>query len=248
MKLAGLALAYWAVLLTLSLHFVHLPPAVLTFVIAGGLPILLVAGVLLWRQAQSGITALAYKDDLTGLGNHRAFRHHAQELMHRSRPGAMAVVLIDVVGLKALNDACGHPAGDELLIAVTEHLVERAPDHESVFRIGGDEFAIVIDRAAGQSITAVINGLEQVSRHFASCGHEHEARVSVGFASNLPDEPWEALFQRADERLREFKRGQYDSGTLPDRRAGAPSRLTESEAADLNIASIEERRRALRRA
>jgi diguanylate cyclase (GGDEF)-like protein len=92
----------------------------------------------------------------------------------------------------------------------------------SVYRIGGDEFAVLVDRANGESAVPVLRRLEPFRSEFASCGHTHGVSVSYGFASALPGEHFAALFRRADERLRQFKRELYKNGTQPERRI-APS-------------------------
>jgi diguanylate cyclase (GGDEF)-like protein len=148
----------------------------------------------------------------------------------------MALILLDVDGLKLINDSCGHQAGDELLAAIGGRL---AGTSDSAYRIGGDEFAILIDRAAGQVAAPSLQRLDPVRLRFLSCGHEHSLSLSYGYASSLAGESFDGLFRRADVRLREFKQRLYGSGGAPDRRG----RATSSTIADPSIPSLEERRR-----
>jgi diguanylate cyclase (GGDEF)-like protein len=82
----------------------------------------------------------ATRDPLTGLRNRRGLL----ELVERSAvEGGWALVLLDLDGFKAVNDRCGHARGDALLTGVARSLTAAAPDGALVFRIGGDEFALL---------------------------------------------------------------------------------------------------------
>ncbi len=88
----------------------------------------------------------ALLDSLTGLGNHRAFQDElARQLEGASRDGTpLALLLLDVDDLRKVNDAEGHAEGDDLLVAVgriTARIVRRT---DRAFRVGGDEFAILL--------------------------------------------------------------------------------------------------------
>lgn len=84
----------------------------------------------------------AYTDALTGLANRAAFNGALAGLDCR-RPGNWALCLIDLDGFKAVNDTYGHQAGDALLMQVGKRLA-RAAAPDTVYRIGGDEFAVVV--------------------------------------------------------------------------------------------------------
>jgi diguanylate cyclase (GGDEF)-like protein len=75
---------------------------------------------------------------------------------------SVAVVLADVDGLKAANDMHGHEMGDRLLVAIAELLARTAPTGQGVdaFRIGGDEFAILLPRDAARARDAVVGTLQ----------------------------------------------------------------------------------------
>ena len=89
-------------------------------------------------------------DPLTGLRNHRAFQEDlARELQRAGRTGEpVALVLMDVDDLKVCNDTHGHQAGDERLQALAEAIraTQRAAD--CAYRIGGDEFAVILPAPA----------------------------------------------------------------------------------------------------
>ena len=88
-------------------------------------------------------------DGLTGLGNHRAFQEElARQLEHAGRTGSLlALILIDVDDLKRVNDERGHSSGDELLVSVGRTVTTSLRRNDRAFRVGGDEFALVLPGA-----------------------------------------------------------------------------------------------------
>ena len=88
----------------------------------------------------------ALLDGLTSLGNHRAFQDElALQLEEARRNGTpLALLLFDVDGLKAVNDEQGHPAGDRLLAAVGQIAAAIMRRGDRAFRVGGDEFAVIL--------------------------------------------------------------------------------------------------------
>jgi diguanylate cyclase (GGDEF)-like protein len=103
----------------------------------------LVAVALYQRSVHGELEALrlAKTDPLTGLGNHRAFHERlGQELQPRVDRALVSLCLVDVDGFKRVNDRLGHQAGDLLLSA----LARLMPEAGDAYRIGGDEFALLI--------------------------------------------------------------------------------------------------------
>ena len=89
----------------------------------------------------------ALHDGLTGLGNHRAFQEELDRQVARARTesGSVALLLVDVDELKQINEAQGHAAGDEILRATARVTLGSLRKLDSGFRIGGDEFGIVLE-------------------------------------------------------------------------------------------------------
>jgi diguanylate cyclase (GGDEF)-like protein len=98
---------------------------------------------------------LARTDDLTGLANDRSFR----DRIGASSVPPLSLILIDVDGFKTYNDAHGHPAGDEALRALAEVLRAEAPSSGQTFRVGGDEFAVLLPGVDPQAARAVADRL-----------------------------------------------------------------------------------------
>lgn len=98
------------------------------------------------------------QDHLTGLGNHRAFQESLGRMVERSRRHGhrFALVMLDVDEFKRVNDTRGHAVGDDLLIEVGSLIRAAIRASDSGFRIGGDEFALILAEtdAEGAAITA----------------------------------------------------------------------------------------------
>jgi diguanylate cyclase (GGDEF)-like protein len=95
------------------------------------------------RRAEAALSE-ARRDPLTGAGNRRAFYERLELMLGRPRRPA-ALALFDLDGLKAVNDRTGHEAGDEVLRQVARRTLAAVRAADDVFRVGGDEFAIVVD-------------------------------------------------------------------------------------------------------
>jgi diguanylate cyclase (GGDEF)-like protein/PAS domain S-box-containing protein len=146
------------------------------------------------------IRELARTDDLTGLPNRRQWREELdRELARARRRGqTMCVAMIDVDGLKAVNDTLGHLAGDEVLRSTAEAWSESLRATDMLARYGGDEFsAILPDCSLDQALT-VIERLRAATPAPTTC--------SAGIAGSEAREPADALIGRADAALYEAKR------------------------------------------
>jgi diguanylate cyclase (GGDEF)-like protein/putative nucleotidyltransferase with HDIG domain len=146
---------------------------------------------------------MASTDPLTGLRNHRAFHDDlARELQRATRgPTPLSLVMLDLDDLKSVNDRLGHQAGDERLQALADAMrtIHRAGD--TAFRIGGDEFAVVL------SSTRSWGALEFVQRLAAQLeANARGATVTAGIAEALGARDKEELIREADLALIGAKR------------------------------------------
>ncbi|HET9442290.1 MAG TPA: EAL domain-containing protein [Acidimicrobiales bacterium] len=91
----------------------------------------------------------ALHDPLTGLANRTLFLDRLEHAVARSkrRPEMLAVLMVDLDGFKQVNDSLGHGAGDRLLVEVARRLADSVREGDTVARMGGDEFAVLIERA-----------------------------------------------------------------------------------------------------
>jgi diguanylate cyclase (GGDEF)-like protein len=104
------------------------------------------------------VEALAYTDPLTGLANRRVLEHELERTCDAPEgPGAPALLLCDIDGLKAVNDEAGHEAGDAVIVQVAMALTEAALPHAGavVSRMGGDEFCVLLPRGDAEAARGI---------------------------------------------------------------------------------------------
>jgi diguanylate cyclase (GGDEF)-like protein len=165
------------------------------------------AAILSAEQFQE-LRFLADHDPLTRLLNRRAFiRRLDAEVARTKRYGrAFSLVVCDLDGFKALNDRYGHPAGDDALCTLAAILAASLRRPDDAFRIGGDEFALLLVEASEADAYEVV---ARVGDALAVCGDERltGVRPSFGVASCPVDAAdAQALFRLADEALYRAKR------------------------------------------
>jgi diguanylate cyclase (GGDEF)-like protein len=103
--------------------------------------------------------ALASRDSLTGLLNHREFHESIERELERGRRhgGSFGVALLDLDGFKLVNDGAGHAEGDRVLRGVAEALASTCRASDMAFRIGGDEFALLLPGTGAGEGAAVVD-------------------------------------------------------------------------------------------
>ncbi len=153
------------------------------------------------------IFEMAYTDELTKVGSQNAFQEESAEReqdIHRGRAN-FGICVFDVNHLKAVNDLYGHPAGDLLLMQAASLIQQHFPD-EKVFRIGGDEFAIVFRGRPRYFVFSMLTTFRKRMRSSVS----RDIRIPV-VASGLAvyeeerDAAFQDVFSRADQAMYEDK-------------------------------------------
>jgi diguanylate cyclase (GGDEF)-like protein/PAS domain S-box-containing protein len=161
------------------------------------------------RRHLARIEELAYTDPLTSLPNRRRFEERMESALWQARldGSAVALLFLDLDGFKAVNDALGHAAGDELLQVVADRLRGRLRRGDLLARLGGDEFLaglLGLDPAtAAEEAGAVAEQLCAALTEPVVVGTTSvQVRVSVGVSVH-PDDGAEfgPLLQRADARM-----------------------------------------------
>lgn len=137
-------------------------------------------------QDQERLTYLAKYDELTGLPNRSMFREYLQHAMRSAKRKNMLVGLmfIDVDNFKIINDTLGHDVGDELLKSIASRIKNIVRESDTVSRIGGDEFTIIIEDCeySGQLIDIANKIHNSFDEPFSLIGKTIFSNVSIGIA------------------------------------------------------------------
>jgi diguanylate cyclase (GGDEF)-like protein len=137
------------------------------------------------RGSHEALWALARRDELTGVGNYRALHERlAAEIARHQRHGReFALVLLDLNGFKAVNERHGHLEGDRLLAEIGNSLGRELRGEDSVFRQGGDEFAVIVPEVNAEEAGEVARRLRGrvASRGFGS-DEMRPLTATTGFA------------------------------------------------------------------
>lgn len=158
------------------------------------------------------VERIALEDVMTGLGNRRAFEGDLERLVAQSvrNQAALTVAVADIDGLKRTNDALGHERGDALLVAVAAALRESCRVSDEAFRIGGDEFALLLPGTDRVDYDAFVARLDSSIRE--ACAPFPGTGVSIGAAHAPADGDVEhALLRLADSRMYEVKASRLSS-------------------------------------
>lgn len=151
----------------------------------------------------------AETDELTRLDNRTAFRN-AILMARNMNPLRLCVAMVDMDGLKAINDRYGHHAGDDAIrtLAATMRLV--FDRHTRLMRLGGDEFAVLQfsdDPAAIYQKLCTVE--ERLAEHNATSGKPYRVAFSYGLACSRDGEHLDDLLKRCDNLMYERKRNKY---------------------------------------
>jgi diguanylate cyclase (GGDEF)-like protein/PAS domain S-box-containing protein len=137
------------------------------------------------KRAEDKIAHLAHYDALTDLPNRVLFRETLEQALKDLKPGVqLAVLYIDIDEFKSVNDALGHPVGDELLKGVARRLRSCLGESDIAARLGGDEFAVIQHPARGAADTErLVESIYRAIRKPLECaGHLITTDASVGIA------------------------------------------------------------------
>jgi diguanylate cyclase (GGDEF)-like protein len=147
------------------------------------------AGILLLarrlRASHEALWALARRDELTGIGNYRCLHERlAEEIArHQRHSREFALVLLDLDGFKAVNERFGHLEGDRLLAEIGAALSDEVRVEDSVFRQGGDEFAVIVPEAQAEEAEEVAARLRgRVARRGFGTDEERPVSAASGYA------------------------------------------------------------------
>lgn len=155
------------------------------------------------QRAEETIRQMAYHDPLTGLPNRALFNDRLEAALAHARRGndRLAVLLLDLDQFKEINDGLGHSTGDQLLRAIGERLTALLRETDTVCRMGGDEFLILL---TGITVVEDVHKiahrvLEAVRKPFHIDGRELQVTTSLGVAIYPDDaEDLDSLIRQTD--------------------------------------------------
>jgi diguanylate cyclase (GGDEF)-like protein/PAS domain S-box-containing protein len=158
------------------------------------------------KESEARLDQLAHHDPLTGLPNRLLLNARAEHALARARRNEkqMAVLFLDLDRFKYINDTLGHPAGDLLLQQVAERLRKCVRDEDTISRLGGDEFTVVLEDLddAGAASTVARKILGALSEKAVLFGREVFVTCSIGISLYPRDgEDIVTLFKNADSAL-----------------------------------------------
>lgn len=140
---------------------------------------------------------LSFHDALTGLYN-RTYYNIIIDKIQSEDNLPLCIVLGDLNGLKAINDTLGHKTGDEVIKLASDILQEASNDNSFVFRLGGDEFCILMPKTTEAEINKIFRN---INNHFAQID-KYKVSISLGYSiKNTVSDAFTHLFSEADAKM-----------------------------------------------
>lgn len=157
------------------------------------------------QEIEQQLLTLATRDKLTGAFNrHKWDEQLRMELNLAERGGVFSIALLDVDYFKKVNDQFGHQAGDKVLQTLTEHLTRRLRKTDTLFRLGGEEFVILLPQ---QKAEAACQLAEILRQHIASLEEADlpAFTISFGVTEYCQQDDEDSILKRADQALYQAK-------------------------------------------
>ena len=180
--------------------------------------IILIISLRIISMRTTALTNASLRDQDTQLLNRRAFEEEKAQLSMTAMDEDFVYVTVDINGLKTTNDTLGHAAGDELILGTAECLRKCFGKYGKLYRIGGDEFALMLHVTQEQ----IIELREELEKTVAAWSGERVKQLSVscGYASTkeFPSENFAQLSRISDERMYEAKAEYYRRNGIDRRR------------------------------
>lgn len=188
------------------------------WIVLAGLALIWTAGVrwqrIALRHEQRHAHHLALHDPVTGLGNRRKLLADLEAAVDSG--DHIVLALFDLNGFKAYNDSFGHPAGDALLARLGDKLAQRVDGTATAYRMGGDEFCLLVTDSAADHVRLLASGREALSEHGAGF-----LITAAAGAATVPEEAGDpvGVLRLADRRMyadKAQRRGQaaYDGAEM----------------------------------
>jgi diguanylate cyclase (GGDEF)-like protein len=170
-------------------------------------------------EVETGLRHRAFHDELTGLANRALFMDRLARALdvHRRHRLPLSVLYGDLDGFKLVNDAHGHAAGDELLVAVAERFRACLRPEDTLARLGGDEFVLLLEHGSDPQVVAS-RLAEALHDPFSTSAGSFRLSMSTGIAQVEPEAPTpspQQLVARADAQMYGVKQRARASAVRP---------------------------------
>jgi diguanylate cyclase (GGDEF)-like protein len=156
----------------------------------------------LLADANRSLEAMADRDGMTGVANHRSFQERLRQEMSRAsrHGGRLSLILLDVDWFKRYNDDFGHPQGDEVLRLIARTVTQSIRPFDFVARYGGEEFVVILPKTGRRAARAAAERIRKQIQN-AACPHR-QVTASLG-VSTFPSDASsvEELVDHADAAL-----------------------------------------------
>jgi diguanylate cyclase (GGDEF)-like protein/PAS domain S-box-containing protein len=162
------------------------------------------------KHTEESLRTMALQDDLSELGNRQALKSTLEFSLNKPerKKTPIACLLVDLDNFKNVNDRYGHAAGDRVIQISANRMARLTRKGDSAFRIGGDEFVVLLDSA--KTLDAAVSVAQRISDALAENmsidDHAVSVTASVGIALSEPGIGQSELLRRADVALYEAKR------------------------------------------
>ncbi len=171
------------------------------------------------RRSREALAHQAYHDPLTGLANRARFDERLERALAGPRAADVAILMVDLDDFKLVNDRLGHAAGDRVLVAVAERLLDATRGCDTVARLGGDEFTVLLENVGttADAEVAARRIVQSLAAPFDVDGVAARVGASVGIARPGPgvaDAP--SMLRRADAAMYHVKARGKGGFTLGD--------------------------------
>ena len=160
-------------------------------------------------------TKFAYYDQMTNLKNRRAYSEKIESIQDEENR-EVGIIMLDVNGLKHTNDTLGHSAGDELIKGASECLVKGFENTDMIYRLGGDEFCVIIDGSI-EDVEKAIENFNIVIKNWTG-NLIKKVSISYGWAYSKDFDNMDKCIKSADDKMYAAKRLYYQD-SRNDRRA-----------------------------
>ena len=201
---------YWRLIISPMGHWMELYEILIVFAIALVISVLAaiaMSSYMTTKDTAKELEVLSYRDALTNLNNPRSYMEHMEELTRKKLP--YGLIFMDLNDFKQVNDTYGHEAGDSLLNIVAKRLQNSIREKDQAFRIGGDEFVVVIhgthDKKFYEGVIERMRG--NVARDVVIGDVTLKVSISAGYARCPEDATkFEDVVKKADDAMYYNKR------------------------------------------